>query len=278
MGLTKNLENGAQIVLLYAVNFNWKGNKDSVVERSVLPVTGHVYRAVKDTGSGSYYVSIEQTTTTDFGHPVEGIRINELNYSNSEFDCHMVELNDENIINYTISPEDYRKISEWLDDDHQEFLNSLERKNGINVIVSKDDMPETDPNLEELNGIAKEISKKVLNVIEQSTFTYENISHEAIQFIADRDPWMIETIAGFLVYISRIIEKEDSGVTIPFSREISANSELGKGANMYTAISAIENYLNTNKQIGGNKNSLNKAALHLLLEIVRLKMNNTNEQ
>lgn len=275
MGLTKKLQNGASIVLLYARNFNWKGNKDSVVSESVLPETGHVYRAIKDPVSGSYYIEIDQTTKTSEGHAVEGIRINELTYSNTEFDCDMVELTDDNIIDFDISPEDYKKINVWVDDDHKTFIDTLERKNGINVIVSKDDMPEQDPNLEKLEkDMVKELGKKVMDALEQSTFAYENVAHDSIQYIAERDPWMLETVTGLLVYISRIIQKEDSGPTIPFSREIAASEELGKGANMYTAIASIENYINTNKQIGGNKNSLNKAIFHLLLEIIRLKNNN----
>lgn len=277
MGLTKQLQNGAQIVLLYARNFNWKGTKDKVVSESVLPETGHVYRAIKDPANGTYYIEIEQTTVTKLGHSVEGIRINELVYSNTEFDCNMVELTDDNIIDFEISPEDYKKINSWVEDDHKTFIDSLERKNGINVIVSKDDMPEADPNMKELDQrMAQELGKKVMDALGHSTFAYENLAHDSIQFIAERDPWMLETITGLLVYISRIIQKEDSGVTIPLSRELSISDELGKGANIYTAVSAIENYINSNKQIGGNKNSLNKAVFHLLLEIIRLKNNQAN--
>lgn len=274
MGLTKKLQNGASIVLLYTRNFNWMGDKDPVISESVLPETGHVYRAIKDPSTGSYYVEIEQPTLTPSGHSVEGIRITELTYSNSEFECDMVELTDDNIIDFDISPEDYKKINTWVEDDHKSFIETLERKNGINVIVSKDDIPQASE-MEKLDKeMVNEVGKKIMDALEKSTFAYENVAHESIQYIAERDPWMLETVTGLLVYISRILGKEDTGPTIPFSREISGSPELGKGANIYTAISAIENYINTNQKIGGNKNSLNKAIFHLLLEIIRLKNNN----
>lgn len=268
MGLVKELEHGAQVVVLYAKSFVWKGDARSKLKINV-PETGRVYHALKEPSTGAFYVSVEQ----EVGTPVQGIRISDLTYSTSEFDCDMVQITDDNIVDFDIIAEDFKKINQWVDNDHNDFIKAFEGKTGINVLVPKEDMAQIAPQ-EESSQEQKlaDLGRKVMDALNQSTHTYENAAYDAIEFISERDPWMLEAATGMLIYISKVMAKEDSGPTIPYSREISANQELGKGANIYTAISCIENYINEDPKVGGNKNSLNKAIYHLILESIRLKM------
>lgn len=273
MGLTKTLDHGAQVVVLYAKSFIWKGDAKTKLKMNV-PETGRVYHALKEPQTGAFYVSVEQEPGTQ----VQGIRISDLTYSTSEFDCDMIQITDDNIVDFDIAPEDYKKINQWVDDDHNSFIKAFEGKTGINVIVPKEDVEQlgsdsiSEGPVNENEEKLMELGRKIMDSLNQSTTTYENTAYDAIDFISDRDPWMLEAAAGILVYISKVMAKEDSGPTIPYSREISAHQELGRGANIYTAISCIENYINTDPKVGGNKNSLNKAIYHLILESIRLKM------
>lgn len=271
MGLIKNLENGSSIVLLYTNYFTWKdASKDDLIKGA--PAIGKVYRALQDSTNNMYYVRLDETDNPS-QTKVLGIRISNLKYTNKDFECDMVILNEDNITDYEISPEDYKQINKWVTEEHADFINLLEATPFVNVVVSQDDLTEEEANGAQEEDFREELAKKVMDAIKKNNMAIEKTASDAFDFIWERDPFLAEVIVDFLVYACKMIKKEDSGSTIPFSREISINEELGKGANIYTSISAIENYINNNKSIGGNKNSVNKALFHLMLELVRIKTN-----
>jgi len=237
MGLIKNLENGSSIVLLYTNYFAWKDpSKDDVLQNT--PETGRVYRALKDGGNNAYYVKLNEAEVSE--PTVMGIRISSLKYSNNDFECDMVELNEDNITDFEITPDDYKQINKWTNEEHSDFVQLLENTPFVNVVVSQDDITEEEANRFSEEESAKELSKKIMDAIRHSSIPYKKTAAESIDFINAHDPFLTEVIVDYLVYICRMLQKEDSGATIPFSREISVSDELGKGANVYTAINSIE--------------------------------------
>ncbi len=140
MPLTKKLNNGASIVLLYAKQFEWFSDKESKLLGGE-PFTGRVYRALKDPNTSAYYVSVDHTIQSS--PRVEGVRLTDLQYKTPEWECNMVEITDDNITDFDISTEDYKKINDWVESDHKDFITHLEKQQGLDIIASRNDTMET---------------------------------------------------------------------------------------------------------------------------------------
>ena len=271
MALTKELDNGASIVILYVKKFNWLTEKESKMLGGE-PYTGRIYRALKDPVTSAYYVSIDHKIES---YPrVEGVRLTDLKYKTTEWECEMIELTDNNIIEYEILAEDYKKISDWIESDHIDFIAHLEKQQGLDVIASrKDDGVDADPNLEDRSAAydPEMMERRIMDAMSNSLVPYQNNCHDSINYIGMRDPWMLQALEQVLLEVTKQIASEDSGPIIALSREIAISDELGKGANIYSTLFNIEQYINNNPEIGGKIDSVKKAIFHLILELIRLK-------
>ena len=214
MALTKQLDNGASIVLLYAKKFNWFTEKESKLLGGE-PASGRVYRALKDPTTLAYYVSVDHEVKSS--PRVEGVRLTDLVYKTTEWECEMVEITDDNIIDFDISPEDYKKINEWVESDHIDFINHLEKKQGLDVIASrKDDQVDNDPNLEDRSSAfdPEDMGRKIMDAMAGSLIPYQNNCHDSINYVGLRDPWMLQAIEQVLLEVVKQISAEDSGPSL----------------------------------------------------------------
>ncbi len=271
MALSKQLDNGASIVLLYAKEFQWFSDKESKMLGGE-PTSGRVYRALKDPQTSAYYVSIDHGVKT--GPRVEGVRLSNLKYKTPEWLCDMVEITDDNITDFDISTEDYKKISDWSLTGHQDFVTHLEKMQSLDVIASKSDEIEESEgfSIEETKAYdPEEIGRKIMDAMTNSIIPFQTNCHDMINYVGMRDPWTLQALEQVLTEITKQIAAEDSGPIIALSRELAVSEDMGKGANIYSTLYNIEEYINTNEEIGGKISNVTKAIYHLILELIRLK-------
>ena len=286
MGYNIELEDGGRITLVYFNNFTWK----SELEAKMLgnqPYVGRVYRAFVEPETNAYFVQVpdapevspEDIQKLSGTRPLAprrmgGVRFTSLNYSTPEFDVDMTEVTDANIIDLEITPEDYKKISDWSESSHQDFVKELygtdtEEATGVDVITSMQDIEDLDEKdmLREIGTTAKEDFKNQMMSIFNGMINPLNDQLSVnIKFIMMRDPLILEALAGVTSNIRQRLQEEDKSDFIPLSREIALSPSLGKGANVYSAMANLEAYTRNDRAP-----YLEEAIYDLLVEYARLK-------
>lgn len=260
------LPDGSEIVLLYTDNFDWK-DKEQKKAMSNTPKTGRVYRALKTKGDTTYYIHLDLPIKLGKKR-IDGIRITSLDYTTPEWVCHFMELNEENILDFDIIPDDYNKIRNWLETKQEDLIKTLFTPNGVDVIASEDDIIENgsvgDLNLEQNVGDMMDMYKKSIE-------PYDNKAIEAIQFISMRDPFALQAISEFLGKYVEFMNKEDEVSVNPIRREICTSGELGKTANMTLLGDALDKYLRTSQE--GPSALIFEMFLSVLFESMRTEIN-----
>jgi hypothetical protein len=273
MGLEKKLENSKNsIVLLYAKKFRWKNDNYSDLTNGQ-PTQGRVYRALKDGINDVYYVSIE-SDAQEVRPRVDGLRISHLLNVTPEWECDFIQLTDDNIVEFDILPEDYKKINDWVSSDHQDFLDRLQKPKGQEIVASYSEDSDTKDNPNIIDEEVKDLSKKIMEAVNDRLNTHINEAHSWINKLSGIDPMFIETLADITEFIVKVADSAArSKVLIPLSKEIALSEDYGKGANLYGAFFNLEDYTSTS-----DPDALRMAIYHCLLEMVRRKMNRLDEK
>ena len=271
MGLIKELKDGNQVVLLYAKNFEWKDETHSGLTNGE-PYTGRVYRALKDGKNDVYYVNIDRTQDLDKKIKINGVRISKLVYSTPEWDCEFIEINDENILDLEINPEDYKRINEWVEDDHKDFLAILRgSEGGVDVVAAKEDeLNEDNPSIIETD--MESITDHIMRAVRGNIDPYVETIDDSLDYLISTDPMIVQGLAFVLNNLAEKVKNEaKTKVAIPLSREIALSDDMGKGANMYSALYSIEEYINTDRP-----SKIHDAIYHLITELIRQNINDNN--
>lgn len=283
MSLTRELENGNEIILLYAKNFKWKTKMHEEISDGQ-PVVGRVYRALHDSTNNVFYVKIDAPIGKEEGEnktKIQGLRITELKNTTPEWECEFEQLDDDNIIDYDIDPMDYRRINDWVESDHTDFIDELRTAVGLNVIASREDdlvSPEDANGLieEDLDAVVDDDIKKLMSkaLSELSKNSHTDLSREVVNLVV-KDPMLGTALARLLPEVIDIIDLESNNHSmIPLSREVAIDKDYGLGANVYAMIHSLEEYVGLN---GKDMSLLATVFIHLLYEVTRNQYRN-NEQ
>lgn len=247
-----NLKDGRSIVLLYVKNFQWYNKEDQEVLKGH-PYSGRVYRAVKSDDENAYYVKIDGDKLEE---DVLGIRIVDKAQTTENWTAEIEELNDENITDFDIDENDYLKIGNWLESSHKDFTDLI---NKINVNSKAIELP-----------ITKDMTKEqILSMVNGMINNFSDKVTDSIQELSEIDPMQLEAIDDYLSFVLSEVKKEDQDM-ISLSREMSLHSKYGKGANLYSAIFHLEQYLRPNNK--SSKQDLLKAMQAICYELIRLKI------
>lgn len=286
MAYNIELEDGGKIVILYASAFTWKSKEDAELLNNQ-PVQGRVYRAFVEPVTHHYYIQLEGTPdipetiakkiqSGNLPKPrrMDGIRLTNLRYSTPEWDCDMVEVTDKNILDLDITPEDYKRISDWAESSHKDFVDILyHNSQGLDVAGSAEegddeyweDVPEF-----EFTGTPEEfenpIMSDIMSIFSNAINPIANELQNNLKFIIMRDPYLIEGLAYVTSSLVSRLKKEDTSDMMPMSREVAMSDTFGKGANVYSVLYNMERYVQDN-----SKEALSEAFYHLLVEYARLK-------
>jgi hypothetical protein len=264
MNYSVKLEDGSEIVLLYTKNFTWlQRDKESILNGS--PSAGRVYRALKTVGDNNYYVHLDLPIVP--GEPViEGIRLTKLKYNTPEWTCDFEEINEDNIVDFDIVAEDYKKIGNWLEIEQQDLIDRL-FKHGLDVEGST-----ADDLTEEVHGDfqIEDATKAIMDAVKNSLVAYDNKAIEAIQWISMRDPMGLKAITTLITRYAEFLNQEDKGVVPPVQREVANSDIYGKGANIAYLAKALDEHVRNKTN---NSDVIFNMFLPLVFELMRQELN-----
>jgi hypothetical protein len=264
MNYSVKLPDGSEVVLLYTKNFEWK-DKSKGEDVGSAPYTGRVYRALKTAGDNNYYVNLEVPHVPG-KLKVEGIRITSLNYTTPEWVCSFAEVTEDNIIDFDIVAEDYRKINTWLETEQQDFIDRL-FKTGLDVEASSTDSMEV-----ESQAIKITDYDAIVKAITGSIVPSDSRAIEAIQWISMRDPMGLEAITHLLTMYADFIKVEDTAPVLPLQREVATSEQYGRGANIAYIAKALDEH---SRDKSDSKERIFSLFLPLVFELQRQFINPT---
>lgn len=281
MAYNVELPDGGKIVVLYTRSFNWKSEGDAKL-LNFQPESSRIYRAFVDPDNNHYFIQIDNTAeiTEDiklisgpYDRPkhLDGIRLTSLKYSTPEWDCDMVEVDDKNILDLNITSDDYRKLSEWTKNSHQDFVDIIYNHNkGLDMGGSVED--EEDEDLPDIifSGTQEDfenpLASQIMNMFNNAINPVAQELNNNLKLIIMKDPLILEALAYVTSSLVLRLKKEDTSDMMPMSREVAMSDTFGKGANIYSILYNIEKYAQDN-----SKEALSEAIYHLLIEYARLK-------
>lgn len=270
MSYTVGLEDGSKVVVLYAKNFTWKDKNQSALLDGQ-PMTGRIYRAFKTPESNVWYLKLSVNPDGKRLPIMDGVRITNLKYSTPEWECEFIEVNDLNIMDLDILPEDYELIGEWANTGHSDFIKLINGELGFDVTVSQSDQMEDVKYSEDSD--AAFVKDQLMGILEKSLTPFTDRLNSNIKWFSMRDPFYIQALTYLTNKLVDDGVKEDESEIMPFAREVSLDSTYGKGANIYGMAYHLDKYVSKK----GNQNDLAALAKALIHEIIRLEIAKTNK-
>lgn len=261
------LKNGDEIVLLYVKHFNWLEKNQGELFNGE-PTAGRIYRALKTKTPLAYYIDVQASQDAIPMMPkLGGIRITELSNSDYLWDYSFAELDDDNITDFDIDENDYKKLADWVKTEHEEFVARL--MGSVDLVTSENDplfseQDEAQTTLPE--NIESSIMQKLNDMIGANVVDSQRRIAKNIAYMSFRDPSMLEALAMLTDYIYASLKDEEKGDFIRSASEVSMSKDLGKGANMYGTMLHLDSYLSENQ---GKMTDLTSAMYHTLNELTR---------
>lgn len=261
------LPDNSEIVLLYTNKFEWKDKEQQKLLENT-PLTGRVYRALK-TNDSAYYIHLNLPKKGQKKR-IDGIRITNLTSTAPEWDCIFTEVDEDNIVDFDMVPEDYQSIGQWLETKQQDFIDKLFKNEGLDVVASNEDDVQSgregDLSIKETNSV-----KGLMDLYQKSIAPYDQKAIESIQWISMRDPFALQAFAKILGKYTEFMDEEDETPIHPIKRDICTSSDLGKIANITLIADAFEKYTRTKDQ--DNEILLFEMLLPILFEYMRAEIN-----
>lgn len=222
------------------------------------PIPGRVYRIIQDANNAyRLHIGVEN----NIAHH-EGLLLNALVGNWPNWECEIVEVTPENFTEFDLTPEDAGNLVKWI-----------ESKNA-----------DLDPHVKPTN-VKTHTAEDVIKLLDRLDLsepvqdgTQLLITDEALHFatvadhIREKDKEMFKALVHLLLYVSSCYgDKYEKGGMHNFSKEVCLHPELGKGANLFTALKYMQRYISTGFAKSGNSEDILKSSHYLLFELMRTK-------
>jgi hypothetical protein len=248
-----------EVVFLYVKEFTWKNKKDKT-SMNGHPVSGRVYRAVKDEEDESYKVYIGKELTNI---KVDGIKIYNLVNDTDTWKCDIVELNKNTMLELDITDDDLNMIKITTENNHSDLSDVIKgsKKEVSGALTGNDETEESF-----LNRLMEEI---------ENTST-ELPEGDPLHAIYQIDPLMGETLYELLEYI--LYTYNDKYTSSPIDvQSMTLDDKFGKGINVFNTIKYLSRYSTDGFPKSNNPSDLTKAVHYLLFESMRRKLYPNND-
>lgn len=256
------IDDDKTIVYVYIKSFEWHNKNDEKMLKGH-PSTGSIYRAIKLENkvipATIYQIKIDSLDEDADG--VLGISVNGLSESHSNFTCEIEEVTEDNIIDLEISEDDYRKLGKWMESENDDFID----------LIRKLENPEEQYIKIPQNMLPEAFQSQVRDMIGNLTDEYRKNAVNGLDELIDREPLVVEILGDYIQHTLARISKEDQTL-LKISNEIALHEDMGKGANVYSAMYNIEDYVHP--KTGGDTNSLYKVLDAIVMELSRIKLHN----
>lgn len=260
----------ANILVGYVEKFDFKDPKQAAA-LSGHPTVGRIYRVFET--DGNYLLHIGAANTA--GH-LEGIALGEQlsgNYDD-KWDFIVTPINTENYLNYNIHEEDLAQLLEWFESDHSEL------KRLLGLPIRAVDINEPNPPIEakmpsqkDLARISAILAKAGDEDARENRIRIVQEISGSLNYLFDTDPTLVECLNDLFGYLAATYtDKYEDGSVPNISKDIQFSPELGKGANMYSAVKNIQKYSTVGYEGSGSPIALLAAIHYCLFELQRRKI------
>lgn len=273
MARKKKLDQG-KVHLVYVNDFTYHDSED---EESMggHPFVGRVYRMIQDS-SKAYRIYIGEDK-----NPMKsaGIFVDTLKGDFPRWTYDMEVITEDNYPNFDLHEEDLLMIQEWFKSPSMDLDKYLDPSKSY-LDVGKDQKPLSPSELLKLlSGLDRELEGGEERVKEEFTvgddITISNDTLElalTLEALYEKDGEIYNALAYLIDYvISTYSDKYESAEMPNLSKTILTSTELGKGANIFTAFKYIQRYATTGFEKSGNPIDLLKSIHYVLFELQRTK-------
>lgn len=237
-----------KIVYLYVNKFDWESNSMGREDSAGNPKAKHVYRAIKNTETGTYRIVYEVT------HSVKSTYIDNLKNDNFEqcgYTSDIVELSLSNILECNLSEECLDNLLNWYAIDNTDIKSIVG-----NIGATKNQ--ERNTVKEHIVPIGVPLSEELVEFISEASHLH------------DTDPLMFGTMFDLFVYLNSILG-EDKGILD--TSWMGLSKDHGAGVNVSSAVQKLSRYMGDDRKTNLDESDLLGAIRDLLMEQARRNFN-----
>lgn len=248
------------IVYLYVKQFSYK-QKDDLKNMGGHPMEGRVYRSIKSTSPKEYKIHVGEEKTLV---SVDGIKVKGLKCNNKDFECELIEITDDNILNLPLIGEDLALLNTWEDEGNKSLLDLVNGEGEeIKTTKRKVNIDESEP----VDEISMEDLKELIN----TSFNLDSVTDQKTNLISEHDEEMATVVDDIADYVLSTYEDKYANSPIPSGPFIV--SEYGKGFNCGNSLKYLSRYCTEGYAKSNDVKDLFKAVHYILFEIKRRYIN-----
>jgi hypothetical protein len=229
-----------------------------------------VYRIIKDSDQ-AYRLHIG--TDNNIAHH-EGLLLNALVGNWPNWECEIIEVTPENFTDFDLTPEDAGNLVKWIESKNADLVAhtkpiNVKTHTAEEVIKLLDSLPqaESDVRMAHISSPA-DIHEGMQLLISDEAIHFATVADN----IREHDKEMFKALVHLLLYVNNCYgDKYEKGGMHNFSKEVCLHPELGKGANLFTALKYMQRYISTGFAKSANPEDILKSSHYLLFELMRTK-------